>query len=189
MTIGPNECTRDQTTPVRYPALFRSIQHGPVRCLFELANEPPPDDQIGNVTIVPFVDNQVVILHLANGAVEVPGGTLEPNETYLDALRRELHEEAGAELLTYTPFGCWHRESSATQPYRPHLPHPHFCRLVGYGNITLIGNPTNPPDGEQVVIVEVVPVSEAAAKFQGIGRPDLADLYRLARELRCSLNH
>ncbi|MGH2534607.1 MAG: hypothetical protein ACRDJW_20275 [Thermomicrobiales bacterium] len=84
---------------------------------------------------------------------------------------------------------CWRCKTSATQPYRPHLPHPHFCRFVGYGDVTLIGAPTNPPDGEQVVAVKAVQISEATAKHHAGGRPDLTDLYRFASEIRRQLIH
>ncbi len=34
-----------------------------------------------------------------NGKWEPPGGTLEPNETLLDGLRREVHEETGLAIV------------------------------------------------------------------------------------------
>ena len=70
--------------------------------------------------------------------------------------RRELLEEAGAQLLTFELFGAWHCRSSAPAPYRPHLPHPESYRVVGYGEVALVGAPTNPPDGEQVIEVACV---------------------------------
>jgi hypothetical protein len=55
---------------------------------------------------------------------------------------------------------------------------------VGYGDIELIGPPTNPPDGEQIASVDLVSVSEAARRFLAADRADIADLYRLAEQLR-----
>ena len=47
-------------------------------------------------------------------------------------------------FITFKPFGAWHYFSTAPKPYRPHLPHPEFYRLVGYGAVEIIGTPTNP---------------------------------------------
>jgi hypothetical protein len=56
----------------------------------------------------------------------------------------------------------------------------------------LYSNPQIPNDGEKVIAVEKVSVEEASAKFKQKGRHDLAELYRLAEELRnqklCSTN-
>ncbi len=124
------------------------------------------------------------MLRIQTGEWEVPGGTLEPEETYSDAIRRELIEEAGARLITYEPFGAWHCFSNAPKPYRSHLPHPEFYRLVGYGAVEIIGNPVNTNGSEQVASVELVPIEEAVRRFQDINRYELAELYQLAARVR-----
>jgi 8-oxo-dGTP diphosphatase len=50
--------------------------------------------------------------------------------------------------------------------------------------VELYSKPQIPDDGEKVVAVERMSVEEAAAKFNQIGRPDLAQLYKLAEEIR-----
>ncbi|MFK7693533.1 NUDIX domain-containing protein [Paenibacillus sp. HJGM_3] len=115
---------------------------------------------------------------------EIPGGTLEKDENFRDTLRRELMEEAGAILHTFEPFGAWKCFSKHNQAYKPHLPHPQFFRLVGYGNVELFSSPQIPNDGERVIAVEKISVEEASEKFKQKGRHDLAELYRLAEELR-----
>ena len=170
-----------------FPNLFGDTSWGTVTCRFEPLNEMPPLDLISNVNFVPFKGDQWLILRLQTGEWEVPGGTLEPGESYSDAISRELMEEAGARLITFEPFGAWHCFSTAPTPYRPHLPHPEFYRLVGYGAVEIIGSPENPEDGEQIASTEFVPIEEAVQRFRSINRFELAELYQLAARIqKCS---
>ena len=171
-----------------FPNLFGSTSWGTVTCRFEPLNEMPPLNLISNVNLVPFKEDRWLVLRLQTGEWEIPGGTLEPDESYSDAISRELIEEAGARLITFEPLGTWHCFSTAPQPYRPHLPYPEFYRLVGYGAVEIIGNPENPEDGEQVANVEVVPIEEAIQRFRDINRFELAELYQLTAKVREAKN-
>ncbi len=164
--------------------LFEDFHYGTVSARFERRTAPPDDALISNINVVPFIGAQVVIIRLEDGSYEVPGGTREPGEAFLETVRRELLEEAGARLINYLPFGAWKCHSTSEHPYRPHLPHPDFYRLAGYGQVELVTEPTNPADGEQVAAVRVMTVGEAAEQFRAAGRPDLADLYVLAARIR-----
>lgn len=163
-----------------FPNLFGRASWGTVTCRFECFNEIPPINLISNVNLVPFNEDRWLVLRLHTGEWEVPGGTLEPGESYLDAISRELMEEAGARLITFELLGAWHCFSTASKPYRPHLPHPKFYRLVGYGAVEIISNPENPEGGEQVASVDFVPIEEAVQRFRDINRLELAELYQLA---------
>ena len=174
-----------------YPYLAQVRTGEKQRWQFELRAAPPPANLISNVYVVSFIGAQCLLirmLHRQREVWDITGGTLEPDETYLDAIRRELMEEAGAQLLTFEPFGAWHCWSSAPAPYRPHLPHPESYRVVGYGEVALVGTPTNPPDGEQVIEVACVPVGEAMQRLRTSwpDLPELAELYQLAAALRAS---
>lgn len=105
-----------------FPNLFREIRWQTVTCRFELLDEVPPAHLISNVNLVPFKGNRWLIPRWQTGEWKIPGGTLEPGENYLDAMRRELLEEASARLITFEPLGAWHCFSTASEPYRPHLP-------------------------------------------------------------------
>ncbi|MBZ0301825.1 MAG: VOC family protein [Anaerolineae bacterium] len=170
----------------RFPNLFRETSLGltGMTAQFRQMDAPPNPALISNVNCVPFVGAQCVIITLEDGHVDIPGGTLEPGETYEAALHRELMEETGARVLDYAPLGAWFITSSLAEPYRPHLPHPASCRFVVYGDVELVRNPTLPPGGERVQRVDVVPVSIAAVRFRANGRRDLAELYTLAAEQR-----
>lgn len=140
---------------VEFPNLAARSSWGPMTNAFRLGLFPP-DELISNVSIVPFCDDKLVVLRLENGRHEPPGGTREPNEAWIDTLRRELVEEAGAELKSFSYVGSWQWTTAAAQPYRPHLPHPTGYRVVGVGEISITGEPTNPANGEQVAAVEVL---------------------------------
>ncbi len=172
-----------------YPYLAQARTGERQRWQFELRTAPPPANLISNVYSVSFIGAQCLLIRMLHRQREVwdlTGGTLEPGETYREAIRRELMEEAGARLLTFEPFGAWHCWSLAPAPYRPHLPHPESYRVVGYGEVELVGSPTNPPDGEQVIEVACVSVEEAVRRLRTSwpDRPELAELYRLAAALR-----
>ncbi|MFX3647855.1 MAG: NUDIX hydrolase [Paenibacillus sp.] len=167
----------------QFPALSTSIHWGIIEAEFRL-NEIVDETLVSNISIIPFVGDQCVVFQLDNGDWELPGGTLEAGEPYMDGLKRELMEELGAEMRSYQIFGQFHCTSSALEPYRPHIPHPHFVRIIGYGDVELVGDPLNPEDGEQVVAVEVVEIDEAIRRFQKQNRYDIAEMYQLAHMLR-----
>ncbi len=163
----------------RFPDLFAPGRWGPVSGTFRLIEAEPCDADVASVNVVPYTAAGWVVLVLADGRPEAPGGTREPGELIEATLRRELLEEAGARLESFRPFGVWDCVSTAEAPYRPHLPHPRFQRLVGVGRVQLVTTPTI-GDGEDVVEVLTVSLEEARARFLSVGRGDLADLYGLA---------
>ena len=170
--------------PAIYPSLFGPVGWGPVQCRFALLEAEPPAQSVSNINIVPFVGDLAVLIELEGGTLEPVGGTLEPGETYLQAVERELMEEVGARLLSLELFGVWHCQSSAPAPFRPHIPHPEFYRLVAYGDIEIVGKPQSLEGAERVCHVHLLPVEEAANSYRANGRPELAELYLLAKRIR-----
>src|SRR4051812_28278522 len=106
-----------------FPDLFRefvwAFGSNPTRAQFTYTEIAPPKSLISNVNIVARAGGGFVVARLTTGRYEVPGGTLEPGEHYLDAAGRELMEEVGAKLLAHRVMGHWHCTSTAERPYRP----------------------------------------------------------------------
>ena len=172
-----------------YPELARPFRWkwGPIDGSFELLREMPDEQLISNIRIVPFVDEQMVVLKFDDGNWDHPGGTCEPGESYLETARRELVEEAGAKLLVLEPFGLVRCHSYAQKPYRPHMAHPDFFHLVAYAEIEITGEPSN-PEGELQKTIEVDTVSLDEAMRRFLTRKDggawMADMYRLGARVR-----
>jgi ADP-ribose pyrophosphatase YjhB (NUDIX family) len=166
----------------RYPHLFQKTlwPWGPTQAKFEFLKEPPPARLIANVNIAPRVGRQWVMLRLEDGTWDIPGGTIEPGEDYISAIRRGLVKEAGALLISLKIFGAWKCTCRAAKPYRPHLPYPNYYRMVGVGEVNIIQLPSNPPGGEQVASVELASLDAIMSRFASIERPDLGELYQLA---------
>lgn len=147
---------------------------------FTLSSELPPKDQVSSVNVIPFVGAECVVVIADGLGPMVPGGTRDPDEELRSTASRELMEEAGARLLNWRCLGWWSLHSGRAQPYRSWLPHPDFLRVILIGDVEIVGPPTQPEGGEIIERVDVLPVEEIAAMFTHVGRPELADLYRLA---------
>lgn len=165
------------------PTLKKPIEWRQVSSQFKLG-KGFDEALVSNISMIPFVGSECVVMQLDDGRWELPGGTMEPGERYFECLRREMHEELGAEISDFEVFGYFCCFSSAEEPYRPHIPHPHFIRLICLGEVRIVSEPLNPADGEKVVAVEAVSIDEAVKRFEAIGRFDIADLYRLAYRIK-----
>jgi len=170
------------TLSEQYPHLFSEViwPWEPARAVFVLLETLPPNDQIANVNIAPHIGENWVTIQLEDGTWEVPGGTLEPGESYMDTIHRELMEEVGAQLLSCQIIGAWQCYSLAEKPYRPYLPYPQYYRLALHGEIKFIGAPTNLSDGEKVIYVQLASLTTIMSRFRRQNRYDLAELYQFA---------
>lgn len=168
-----------------FPHLFEehTWPWGPVNTVFEPSE--PPVELVSNINIAPFDHTGWLIVRQQIGW-GIVGGTLEPGETYMDTLTRELLEESGCELVNFEILGALRMEFLTEQPYRPHLPFPVSYRLLGVGEVRRISHPTNPADREEILEVATLGLEEACRRLKM--RPDdgplLAEIYRYAATLR-----
>jgi 8-oxo-dGTP diphosphatase len=171
-----------------YPVLFGTTQAAwaPIDLRFELLTGEADASRIARVYVVPFIGDACVVVGFEHGDWGPAGGGREPGESVRAALERELAEEAGGRLLTYTPFAVLRCHSRAPAPYRPHEPHPDYDCLYGYGEVELVGPPQLRDLPEGAVAVEVLAPDAAVSLLAARGRAWEAELYRLAANRRAA---
>ena len=91
-----------------YPNLFGEVimANGAVKGQFEVFQTTLKPKLVSNVNLVAYIGDRWVVIRLSNQEWEIPGGTVEPGEHYLETLARKLMEEAGAELVSHRPLGA-----------------------------------------------------------------------------------
>jgi 8-oxo-dGTP diphosphatase len=144
----------------------------------------PPEHLVSRLHLVAVTDESlVVVCRSVQGWRFLPGGTREHGESLRDLARRELQEEAGADLLGDLIHFSAHRvDSERSEPYRPHLPHPRAYWAYVAARVEITGPPLNPPDGERVIEVLSLPPAAAAA-YLDVEDPVYADIVRHAEAL------
>jgi 8-oxo-dGTP pyrophosphatase MutT (NUDIX family) len=180
--------------PRAYPTLAGTTRAhwAPVDLRFMLLAGAVDERLVARVYVVPFVGDACVVVGPDGADWGPAGGGLEPGETLRAALEREVREEAGGRLVSYTPFAVL-RCHAHGPPERAHLPHPDYDCLYGYGGVELVGAPdaADAPagGGARTGEVLVMPPERAAAFLSGKGRAWEAELYRLATRLRRGRAH
>jgi len=165
----------------RFPRLFLPAHVGYANSDVEFVLGPVDHDLVARLHLVAVTaDHRVLVSSSREGWRFLPGGTREPGESVHDLAVRELLEEAGASLVGELDlFGAHVSVSRNVAPYRSHLPHPRALWAYAVCRAEIVGPPTCPPGGEQIVDVQALAPAEAAAYLSGHD-PLLADVLDLA---------
>ncbi|TCM45841.1 NUDIX domain-containing protein [Kribbella sp. VKM Ac-2568] len=173
-----------QTWVEQFPELFAPAfwEWGELDVRF--TTEQPPDELVSNVHVVGRTEGGVVVCANDLGWRFLPGGTREPDELIHETARRELLEEAGARITgPLTWIGAHRADHRRPEPYRPHLPHPVSCWINVVADVVIEDAPTNPPDGEQVTEVLVLPPDAAIAYLDEHPDGVMGNVVRLAQAM------
>lgn len=169
----------------RFPNLVRGVRwRNTALTGCRLVTGTPDPSRLQSVNMVPFIGDRVLVIALADGHLMLPGGTRERDESLLQTITREMREETGHALDSCFPFAVLECVSYDDAPWRDYLAHPEFERLVCFGDVYHIGLPENPKGAEQIARVELLTLNDAVSCFHTAGRPELADIYTLAAEIR-----
>lgn len=156
----------EQSSCADAPGDTIEIEWGPVSGRFDPAIAETDEEHISNVHVLPLLGDLAVLVRTAS-EWELPGGTREPGESIEDAVRRELDEEVGAAVRGFTPVGVLRCRSSAPQPFRPHIPHPEFCVLLGYAEVDYVRCPSGWGAGDGHHEISILPLVEAMRRLAG----------------------
>ncbi|MGC4193286.1 MAG: NUDIX domain-containing protein [Thermomicrobiales bacterium] len=185
MTLPHMPLLSDAELRAQYPTLFMPRRWGNIDLTgFHLVPSWPLLETVQSVNVVPFEGNRCLLIIDEHGGYQLPGGTREDGESLEETGRRELMEEAGVTFVSCHPFGWLDCHSHDATPWRPFLMHPDFTRALAWADVQRIGLPTNPEGAEQIAEVRAVSVDEADQALRYGGRPELADIYRLAAFVR-----
>lgn len=119
-------------TPVAKQSLLWNNGTMPLEVTSYLGQELPPLPLISSVRAVVLRGEQVLVVRDPEGCHILPGGRREANETLLQTLQRELHEETGWSLSNSILIGFLHFHHLG--PYQPIYPtYPDFLQVVYCG--------------------------------------------------------
>ena len=90
----------------------------------------PPADLVTSVRGVVRRTGKVIVLTNRDGSHYLPGGRLEPGESYREALAREVEEECGLIVVRATRIGFTHLQHETARPVDYPYPYPDMFHLV-----------------------------------------------------------
>ncbi len=169
----------------KYPVL--SGEKGQLRpgVHFRRFDEDLASTVCGSSYVIPFVsETHCLMTRRSNGKWVLPGGTVQPGESWEEAGRRELMEETGCVPENLHPIGMYHCVSRNDRPRPPHIPHPAHVRVVSWANVVRNTEDRSDPDPHsKIVEVRAVHFTHAPELF-GPESVDFGELYQFAYDLK-----
>ncbi len=174
---------------LKYPILSGEQRLPRPDAVFRRFEEGLASTICGSSYVIPFVSNsQCLVTRRANGKWVLPGGTLEPGETWEEAGRRELMEETGRILGDLHPIGMYYSVSRSDKARLSHLPHPEHVRVVSCADVVQNTSERFDPDQDsRIVDVRTIHYRRAAELF-GPESADFGELYQFAYEMKRTRN-
>jgi ADP-ribose pyrophosphatase YjhB (NUDIX family) len=96
-----------------------------------LTERTPPPELVSSVRAVVMRDTAVMVVQDGQGSGHVvPGGRIEPGESWAETLRREVLEECGWRIATPRQFAVLHFRHLTPKPEGHRYPYPDFLQPV-----------------------------------------------------------
>ena len=154
---------------------------GIMRLACYLTDGAPPRGYVTSARALVTDGDRVLVVQDPEGKHILPGGRLEPGETPEDALQRELLEETGWSLASFSPIGVLHFTHIDPVPKGSPYPYPDFIQVVYAGNPEAY-HPELKEADDYVLGSELVPVVEARRLPLGAGQVGFLDAATRASE-------
>ena len=118
----------------KQPALTVYVSWGRQGLDFDVAsylyNDIPPEQLVTSVRGIVRYQGQVVVMENEDGRHFMPGGRLEPGESFEAGLHREIQEECGLRVESSTLLGFLHFRHRQPRPEHYPYPYPEMFHLV-----------------------------------------------------------
>lgn len=118
----------------KQPELVSYVSWGRQQLDFDVASylssETPPLDLITSVRAVVRYGDHVVVLENEDGRHFLPGGRLEPDESFDGCLCREVEEECGLRVTSSKLLGFMHFRHRQPEPPDYPYPYPDMFHLI-----------------------------------------------------------
>ena len=136
-----------------------------------ISEDDPPAVLVSSVRAIVFRGDDVLVMRNRDGTHILPGGRIERGESQMDALRREVEEEAEIEITDIRQIGFMHLRHRTPKPPDYPYPYPDFFWSIFSGRYLKDSPGRSSPD-EYELSAEFVPVSRLSCL--GLSQSELA---------------